>query len=337
LNVKDLRTYFYTAGGTVKATDGVSFDVKEGTTFGLAGESGCGKTTVAMSILNLIPHLLKVDSNQSKYVASSRGEIVGGQIWYKGKDLLKLSQEEMRQIRGKEIAMIFQNPIPALNPIETIGFQMGEAVTAHDQTRRERLRQLVIDYLGKVELKDAKKRYKHDPHMFSGGEGQRIMVAMALISGPSFLIADEPTKSLDVIVQRQILTLLREMKKQFNLSMLLITHDLAIIAELSDYVAIMYAGKIMEHSDVVSIYKHPKHPYTQGLLASVPRLYGKKGFRGLPGEPPNPLIEISGCKFHLRCPHAIEACSREEPPLVEVKPGHLAACIRINQIPEWQN
>jgi len=369
LNIRDLRTYFYTVGGTVKAVDGVSFDVKEGTTFGLAGESGCGKTTVAMSILNLIPHLLKVDGNQPKYVVSegetgrevdfkgiepvrerqdgikytrfqhvaSRGEIVGGQIWFKGKDLLRLSQEEMRQIRGKEIAMIFQNPIPALNPIETIGFQTGESVTAHDQTRRERLRQLVIDYLGKVELKDAKKRYKHDPHMFSGGEGQRIMVAMALISGPSFLIADEPTKSLDLIVQRQILTLLREMKKQFNLSMLLITHDLAIIAELSDYVAIMYAGRIMEHSDVISIYKHPMHPYTQGLLASVPRLYGKKGFRGLPGEPPNPLVEISGCKFHPRCPYAIEKCSREEPPLVEVKPGHLAACIRVNEIPEWQN
>jgi len=353
----------------VKAVDGLSFNVKEGTTFGLAGESGCGKTTVAMSILNLIPHLLKVEGDQPKYVVSegetgreadlkriepvrerkdglkftrfqhvaSRGEIVGGQIWFKGKDLLKSSQEEMRQIRGREIAMIFQNPIPALNPIETIGFQTGEAVAAHDQTRRERLRQLVIDYLGKVELKDAKKRYKHDPHMFSGGEGQRIMVAMALISGPSFLIADEPTKSLDLIVQRQILTLLREMKKQFNLSMLLITHDLAIIAELSDYVAIMYAGKIMEHSDVVSIYKHPRHPYTQGLLTSVPRLYGKKGFRGLPGEPPNPLVETSGCKFHPRCPYAIEKCSREEPPLVKVKPGHLAACNRVNEIPEWQN
>jgi len=223
-----------------------------------------------------------------------------------------------------------------MNPIETIGFQIGEAVMAHDQARTK-LRELVFDYLGKVELKDAKKRYKHNPHMFSGGEGQRIMVAMALISAPSLLIADEPTKSLDVIVQRQILTLLRETKRQFNVSILLITHDLAIIAELSDFVAIIYAGRILEHSDVVSIFKNPRHPYTQGLLASIPRLYGKKGLRGLPGEPPNPLVEIAGCKFHPRCPYAIGTCKREEPPLVEVKRGHLAACIRVNEIPEWRD
>jgi len=339
LHVRDLKTYFYRAEGTVKAVDDISLQIKEGTTLGLAGESGCGKTTVAMSILNLIPHLFKAEGSQTKNVAL-RGEIVGGEIWYKGKDLLKLSQEEVRHIRGKEIAMIFQNPIPAMNPIETIGFQMGEAVTAHDQTRREKLRQLVFDYLGKVELKDVEKRYKHNPHMFSGGEGQRIMVAMALINGPSLLIADEPTKSLDVIVQRQVLTLLREMKNQFNLSMLLITHDPAIIAEVSDYVAIMYNGKIMEQSDVVSIFKTPKHPYTQGLLASVPRLYGKKGERGFPrglrGEPPNPLVEISGCKFHPRCPYATNACRQEEPPLIEAKPGHIVACIRVDEIPEWQ-
>jgi len=371
LKARDLRTYFYTAQGTVKAVDGVSFKIKEGTTLGLAGESGCGKTTVAMSILNLIPHLFQVEGSQSRHVVSegeikggvdskrrervkmsieeirynrfkhvaSRGEIVDGEIWYKGKDLLRLPQEEMRQIRGKEIAMIFQNPIPALNPIETIGFQTGEAVVAHDQTRREKLRKLVFDYLGKVELKDVEKRYKHNPHMFSGGEGQRIMVAMALINAPSLLIADEPTKSLDIIVQRQVLTLLQEMKKQFSLSMLLITHDLAIIAETSDYVAIMYTGKILEQSDVMSIFKTPRHPYTQGLLASAPRLYGKqgKGFsQGLHGEPPNPLEEISGCKFHPRCPHAINACGQGEPPLIEVKPGHLVACIRVNEIPEWQ-
>jgi len=363
LRVNNLKTHFYRAEGTVKAVDGVSFQINDGTTLGLAGESGCGKTTVAMSILNLIPHLFKVEGSQTKktvYDAAypswlthdgvmhvrfkhvvSRGEIVGGEVWYRGKNLLELSQEEMRQIRGKEIAMIFQNPIPALNPIETIGFQTGEAVTAHDRTRKEHLRQLIFEYLGKVELKDPQKRYRHNPHMFSDGEGQRIMVAMALINLPSLLIADEPTKSLDTIVQRQVLTLLKEMKKQFNLSMLLITHDLAIIAELSDYVAIMYAGKIMEHSDAVSIYKTPKHPYTQGLLASVPRLYGKRGTRGftqgLLGEPPNPLVEISGCKFHPRCPYAIEACKREEPPLVDVEPGHLIACIRVNEIPEWHN
>jgi len=345
LRVNNIRTYFYKAQKTdeyraiqvtIKAVDGVSFQIKEGTTLGLAGESGCGKTTVAMSILNLIPHLFKVEGLMLKHVVS-KGEIVGGEVWYKSRDLLKLSEEEIRHIRGREIAMIFQNPIPALNPLEIIGFQVGEAVTVHEPTEREKLRQLVFDYLGKVELKDAKQRYKNAPHMFSGGEGQRIMIAMALINGPALLIADEPTKSLDVIVQRQVLTLLREMKKQFNLSMLLITHELAIIAEMSDYVAIMYAGKIMEHSDVVSVFKDPRHPYTQGLLASVPRLHGKKEIKGLQGEPPNPRVEIPGCKFHPRCPYAIDACSKEEPPLVAVKPGHLAACIRVNEIPEWQD
>ena len=336
LRVSNLRTYFHQDQGTIKAVDGVSFQIEGGTALGLAGESGCGKTTVAMSILNLIPHLIKVEGLFLKRVVS-KGEIAGGEILYKGRDLLKLSQEEIRNIRGKEIAMVFQNPIPSLNPIEIIGFQVGEAVTAHEQTKREKLRQLVFDYLGKVELKDAKQRYRNDPHMFSGGEGQRIMLAMALISGPSLLIADEPTKSLDVIVQGQVLTLLREMKKQFNLSMLLITHDLAIIAEMSDYVAIMYAGKVMEHSDVISIYKHPRHPYTQGILGAVPRLDGKKKIKGLGGEPPNPLVEISGCKFHPRCPYTVEDCKREEPALAEVKSGHSVACIRVDEIPEWQD
>lgn len=345
LRVNNLRTYFYRAQKTdqfravevtVKAVDGVSFGIKEGTTLGLAGESGCGKTTVAMSMLNLIPHLFKVEGFVFKHVIS-KGEIVSGEVWYRGTDLLKLSEEEIGHFRGKEIAMIFQNPIPALNPLEGIGYQVGEAVTAHEKTRMEKLRGLVFEYLGKVELKDVKQRYKNDPHMFSGGEGQRIMVAMALINGPSLLIADEPTKSLDVIVQRQVLGLLEAMKKQFSLSMLLITHDLSIIAELSDYVAVMYAGKIMEHSDVVSIYKNPRHPYTQGLLAAVPRLHGKKEIKGLSGEPPNPLVEISGCRFHPRCPYAIDACKREEPPLAEVKPGHLTACIRVDEIPAWQD
>lgn len=338
LHVKDLRTHFHRVDGTVKAVDGVSFEIKEGTTLGLAGESGCGKTTVAMSMLNLIPYMFQVGRGQSTSVVL-RGEVVGGEVWYKGRDLFKLSQEEMRQIRGREIAMIFQNPIPALNPLETIGFQIGEAVTAHDETRREKLRQLVFDYLGKVELKDAEKRYRNNPAMFSGGEGQRIMVAMALISAPSVLIADEPTKSLDVIVQKQVLTLLNEMKKQFNLSMLLIAHDLAVIAEVSDYVAIMYSGKIVEQGDVFSVCKDPRHPYTQGLLDSIPRLYDKtvsRGFRqGLRGEPPDPVAEISGCKFHPRCPYAIEACKNQEPPLTDAKPGHLAACIRESEIPLW--
>jgi len=336
LQVNNLKTYFYGTKGTVKAVDGVSFQIKEGSTLGLAGESGSGKTTVAMSIPNLIPYLKREEGSPSEHGITS-GNIVAGEIRYKGRDLLKLSQEEIRHVRGKEISMIFQNPVPALNPMETVGFQVGEAVEAHEQTRREKLRELVLDYLGKVELKDAKKRYKHDPHMFSSGEGQRIMVAMALINLPSLLIADEPTKSLDTIVQRQVLTLFQEIKTRFNLSMLLITHDLAIIAEVSDYVALMYNGKIMELGDVISIYKNSRHPYTQGLLASVIGFYRKRELKGLHGEPPNPLVHTPGCKFHPRCPYAIEDCRSTEPPFVEVKPGHSAACIRVNEIPEFES
>jgi oligopeptide/dipeptide ABC transporter ATP-binding protein len=359
LQVKDLKTHFYTVRRTadyhaeqvtIKAVDGVNFSIKEGTTLGLTGESGCGKTTLALSILNLTPYMFKtknvpyanLDGVQFRDVAgssfkrvTSEAGIVGGEVWYKGKDLLRLSQEEMRHYRGKEIAMVFQNPIPSMHPMEFIGFQVGEALTAHEQTRRNKLRQLVFERLGKVELKDAKKRYSNAPHLFSGGEGQRIMLAMALMSGPELIIADEPTKSLDVIVQRQVLNLFSDMKKQFNLSMLLITHDLAVVAEMSDYVAVMYRGKIIEYSDAVTIYKHTQHPYTRGLLASTLRFYGKKDIEGLRGDMPNPLVEISGCKFHPRCPYAIEKCKIEEPPLVEVSSGHTSACFLANELPEW--
>lgn len=331
LRVNRLKTYFHTREGTIKAVDGVNFKIDEGTTLGLTGESGSGKTTVALSILNLIPHLFQTEGKIRKRIVS-RAALVDGEVWYKGEDLLKLSQEDIRNFRGREIAMIFQNPISSLNPVEIIGYQIGEAVTAHQETRLEKLRQMVFEYLGKVELKDAKQRYKNDPHMFSGGEGQRIMVAMALISGPSLLIADEPTKSLDVIVQRQVLGLLQQMKKEFKLSMLLITHDLSIIAELSDYVALMYSGKIVEYSDVVSFYKAPKHPYAQGLLASIPRIDKEVELRGLPGEPPNPLVPIPGCRFHPRCRYATEDCRREEPQLSEIEPGRLVACLRVHDI-----
>jgi len=319
LRVQNLKTHFHTPEGLIKAVDGVTFQILEGSTLGLVGESGCGKTTLALSILNLIP------------------DAVQGEIWYKGVNLRQLSQEEMRKYRGREIAMIFQNPIPALNPLEHIGFQVGEAVQAHERTKWDKLQQMVYEYLGKVEIKDVKKRYRQDPHEFSGGEGQRIMLAMALIAGPSLLIADEPVKSLDTLVKRQVIELLKQTKKEFGLSMLLIAHDFAVVAEMSDYVASMYAGKIMEHSDVVSIYRDPRHPYTRGLLASIPRIDIKREIHGLLGEPPNPLVHIPGCKFHPRCPHAIDRCRREEPPLTEVKKEHLSACFRSNELPEWQN
>lgn len=332
LRVSNLKTYFHTPRGTIKAVDGVSFSIGESSTLGLAGESGSGKTTVAFSILGLIPHLSLVSGGSSRKVVS-RGEIVEGEVLFRGRDLLRLSEEEIRQVRGKEISIIFQNPISSLHPTKTIGPQVGEALEAHEQVRREKIREVVLEYLGKVDLKDTKHRYRHTPHMFSGGEGQRIMIAMALICGPSLLIADEPTKSLDLMVQRQVLQLLKEMKKAFNLSMLLITHDLSVIAELSDYVGIMYAGKIVEYGDVISIYKEPKHPYTRGLLAATPRIDGvKRKLKGLRGEPPNPLTPIPGCKFHPRCEYATHNCHREEPSLIEIQPRHKVACLRVHHL-----
>lgn len=371
LKVNNLKTYFYVVQrtsdfhpiqATVKAVDDISFQIQEGTTLGLVGESGCGKTTAAYSIMNLIPYMMKAQDVNYAHLGrgqsslsrgymrddsrglvhkriTAEGEILGGEVLYRGRDLLKMTQEEVRHYRGKEIAMIFQNPLSALHPLEFIGVQVAESVTAHEQTRREKLRQLVFEYLGKVELKDVEKRYRNAPHLFSSGEGQRIMVAMALINGPSLLIADEPTKSLDVIVKRQVLELLNQLKKQFNLAMLLMSHDFAVVAETSDYVAFMYSGKIMENGDVVSIYKDPMHPYTRGLLASIPRLNGPltKDLHGLPGEPPDPVLHIPGCRFHPRCQYVLDICREEEPPLIEVKPGHLSACFRANELPEWQD
>ena len=338
LRVENLRTYFRTPEGLVKAVDGVTFRILEGSTLGLVGESGCGKTTLALSIMNLVPDAVHVKKSFLKNTlkGGSGAGVTQGEVWYKGVDLRQLSQEEMRKLRGREIAMIFQNPISALNPLEHIGFQVGEAVKAHERTKSDKLQKMVYEFLGKVELKDVKKRCSQDPHMFSGGEGQRIMLAMALIAEPSLLIADEPVKSLDTLVQRQVIKLLKQMKKEFGLSMLLIAHDFAVVAEMSDYVASMYAGKIMEHSDVVSIYKDPRHPYTRGLLGAIPRIDVKREIHGLLGEPPNPLVHIPGCMFHPRCQYAIDRCRREEPRLMEVKPEHLSSCFRANELPEWK-
>jgi len=320
----------------IKAVDGVSFRLDETSTLGLAGESGSGKTTVAFSILRLIPHSSRVSGSLTRKTLS-RGEIVEGEVLFRGRDLLRLSEEEIRRVRGREISMIFQNPISSLHPMEIIGRQVGEALEAHEQAKREKIKELVFEHLGKVDLKDTKHRYNHMPHMFSGGEGQRIMIAMALICGPSLLIADEPTKSLDVTVQRQVLRLLNEMKKEVGLSMLLITHNLSIIAELSDYVGIMYAGKIVEYGDVISIYKGSQHPYTRALLDATPTIHGaKRKLKGLKGDPPNPLVPIQGCKFHPRCRYATQDCRTQEPPLMEIHSTHKVACLRVHKLPEWR-
>ena len=334
LYVKNLKTYFYGRKGTVKAVDGVSFNISKGKAVGLIGETGSGKTTVAFSILRLIPHLFRTRSGFFKLApkVASRGEIVDGEIFFKGKDLLKLPEEEIRDMRGREISMIFQNPVASMHPMKIIGYQTGEPKQAHEGIKWQRIREVVFDYLGKVELKEPKKRYYHDPHRFSGGEGQRIMIAMALICNPSLLIADELTSSLDVLVKRQVLELIKKMKKEFDLSMLLITHELGVIAEMSDHVGVMYAGKLVEYGDVFTIFKNPAHPYTKGLLASVPRIDRKVKIEGIPGSPPDPYNLPKGCRFHPRCKYSKEICSKEEPEAIEIEPGHLVACSRVYDI-----
>ena len=325
LNVRNLRVRFNAKEGAISIVDGIDLRVNKGEAVGLVGETGAGKTVTARSILRILQPIGK-----GKPLWTIEGE-----IFFKGKDLFTLSEEETRAIRGTEISYIPQNPIPSLHPIDVIGYQTGEAVEEHEELERQRIWEMVVEHLGKVEIADAKQRYNDFRDQFSGGEGQRILIAMALIRNPSLLIADEPTSSLDVTVQRQILQLLKAVKKQFNLSMLLIAHNLAVIAELSDYVYVMYAGKIVEHGNVVTIFSNAVHPYTRGLMASIPRMHAKKGdfsFGGIPGEPPNPLYPISGCKFHPRCNYAMPACSTEEPESVEIEPNHSVGCLRVDDL-----
>ncbi len=323
LSVRNLRVSLRTNGGLTKIVDGVNITINRGETVGIVGETGAGKTVTAFAILRIL---------QPTGDAKPRWKIEG-EVLFQRKDLLRLSEEEIRGIRGMDIALITQNPIASLHPIDIIGHQTGETLEELEKLESQRIMKLVVEHLGKVEISDAKKRFKHFREQFSGGEGQRILIAMALIRNPSLLIADEPTSSLDVTVQRQILDLLKAMKEQFNLSMLLITHNIGVIAEMSDRVYVMYAGKIMEHGDVKSIFKEPMHPFTRGLLASVPRIdQDSFEFEGIPGEPPNPLYPISGCKFHPRCRYAIPNCSQEVPELIEIKPKHFVACPRLDEI-----
>jgi len=323
LSVRDLKASLLTNGRRVNIVDGVNLTINRSETVGLVGETGAGKTVTALSILGILQPI-----GETRPLWKISGEVL-----FRGKDLFKLSEEEMREIRGKQIALITQNPIASLHPMDIIGHQTGETLEEHQMAEIEKIKKLVIDHLGKVEIADAKKRFGGFRHQFSGGEGQRILLAMSLIRNPSMLIADEPTSSLDVTVQRQILELLKAMKKEFSLSMLLITHNLGVIAEMSDHVYVMYAGKIIEHSDVKTIFQKSLHPFTTGLLATVPRIdqdFFK--FEGIPGEPPNPLYPISGCKFHPRCRYAKAVCSQEVPELAEIEPNHFVACLRIDAI-----
>ncbi len=311
LDVKNLKTYFYTTGGVVKAVDNVSFNLKKGEALGLAGESGCGKTTTAYSIMRLVPH---------------PGRIVGGHIYFNGDDLVAKSEEEMRKIRWKKISIIFQGAMNALNPVFTVGDQIIEAILLHEDVSREEAEDRAAKLFEMVGLPP--ERLFDYPHEFSGGMRQRAMIAMALACNPELVIADEPTTALDVSIQVQILNLLRDLKERLNLSLIVITHDLSIIAELADRVAIMYAGKIMEISDVVSMYHKPINPYAFALIKSVPDIESAKTKKlySIPGSPPNLIHPPSGCRFHPRCPFAKPICKEKEPPLREVDKGRLVAC-----------
>ena len=314
LEIQNLQTSFFTPEGEVRAIDGVSFEIGEGETLGLVGESGCGKSVTSLSIMRLI--------------ASPPGKIVGGEILYRGRDLLKLNNEQMRKIRGNEISMIFQEPMTSLNPVFTVGNQIGEAIKLHQGLGKKETRAKTIEMLRLVKIADPESRVDAYPHQLSGGMRQRVMIAMALSCNPSLLIADEPTTALDVTIQAQILELMKELKQKIGMALLLITHDLGVVAEQADEVAIMYAGKIVERATTKTIFTRPSHPYTVGLLNSLPGATGQKKKRldAIPGVVPNPLHLPSGCRFRDRCPRAQEKCAQSEPPLEEKEPGHLAAC-----------
>ncbi|MBS7632673.1 ABC transporter ATP-binding protein [Candidatus Bathyarchaeota archaeon] len=324
--------------GSARIVDDVSFAIGRGQVFGLTGESASGKTTIGLSILRLLGNVQTESCDPQRQVSwngatMSQRQITGGKILFNGLDLLSLSEEEMMQHRGRDISMIFQNSIAAMHPLMTIGYQVGEPKEAHDKLKWEKIREIVFSYLGRVELPEAKLRYYHDPHCFSGGEGQRIMIAMALICGPSLLIADEPTSSLDMTIQRQVLELIKALKREFGLSVLYISHDIGVVFEMSDHVGIMYAGRIVECGNARSVYQHPRHPYTIALRAAYPDIHGpRRRLKGLRGTPPMPFDRPRGCSFHPRCDYAKPQCREKRPRDVEVESGHVVACLRVNEI-----
>ncbi len=314
IQVKNLRTSFFTPNGEVRAVDGVSFGIDEGETLGLVGESGCGKSVTALSIMRLI--------------SSPPGKVVGGEILFRGQDLLKLNGAAMRRIRGNEISMIFQEPMTSLNPVFTIGNQIGEAIRLHQGLGKKQTKEKTVEMLRLVKIADPDRRINDYPHQLSGGMRQRVMIAMALSCNPSLLIADEPTTALDVTIQAQILDLMSELQEKLGMSLLLITHDLGVVAEQADGVAIMYAGKIVEQAVAREIFNRPQHPYTVGLLNSLPGVGGlkKKRLVAIPGVVPSPLELPSGCRFRDRCPKAAGVCAEAEPKLEEKIKDHWAAC-----------
>jgi len=314
LEVKNLRTEFVTQDGIVQAVNGISFSLEEGETLGIVGESGCGKSVSMLSLMRLIPQ--------------PPGRIVEGEVWFQGRDLLKLSNEEIRQIRGNQIAMVFQDPMTSLNPVLTIGQQIGEALELHLGMTQEQARQRAIELLEMVRIPEAAERIDDYPHQFSGGMRQRVMIAMALSCNPKLLIADEPTTALDVTIQAQIIDLIKDLKRELGMAIIWITHDLGIVAGLVDRVQVMYAGYIVERAKVDEFYKNPRHPYSLGLLASLPRLdeERKRKLTPIEGLPPDLISLPPGCPFYPRCKYRVPKCLDENPPLRQVGEGHEIAC-----------
>jgi oligopeptide/dipeptide ABC transporter ATP-binding protein len=317
LEVKDLQTYFYTREGVVQAVDGVSFNVEKGQTVGIVGESGCGKSVTALSIMGLIP--------------KPPAKIAGGQVLFEGKDLTELNDRQLQNVRGRQIAMIFQDPMTSLNPTLKIGTQITETMRRHFDTPKDEARKKAIELLEEVRIPKAAERLDDYPHRFSGGMRQRVMIAIALSCNPKLLIADEPTTALDVTIQAQILDLLDELRREHEMAMILITHDMGVVAETADDIAVMYAGQIVEYTNSLELFDNPEHPYTEALLGALPQLEGdeqeiRQGrLTSIPGRPPDLIDPPEACRFGARCPYAHyeDSCTRVQPELREIRPGHL--------------
>ena len=317
LDIRGLKTHFATDDGWVRAVDGVDIRIDAGETVGIVGESGCGKTVTAMSILKLLP--------------MPPGRIVEGEILWQGRDIVPLGKDEMNEIRAKEIAIVFQEPMTSLNPVFTVGEQIAEVIRRHEGLGRKAALDRAADMLALVQIPNAKARVNDYPHQFSGGMRQRVIIAMALSCGPKLLIADEPTTALDVTIQAQILDLLADMKQRLGMAVMLITHAMGVVAEVTQRVVVMYAGKVVEEAPVRQLFARPLHPYTQGLIRSIPRLdragRDKERLEAIPGTVPNMLVPPRGCRFAARCKFAKDECREALPPLREIEPGHKVACV----------
>lgn len=318
LTVKDLKTYFYTASGIAKAVDGVSFNIAKGETMGIVGESGSGKSVTSSSIIRLLP--------------PRTGKIVGGSIEFEGKDVLALSKKELNDFRGKDIAVVFQDPMTSLDPVFKIGKQMTEMIMAHQNVTKDEAWKMAVEALNKVGIPEPEKRMNSYPYELSGGMCQRVIIAMAVCCKPKLIIADEPTTALDVTVQAQVLELLKDLQRNMDTAILLITHNLGVVWEMCDKVMVMYAGNTVEFTDTKTLYSNPRHPYAWGLLDSMPKLSdeSKGELKTIPGTPPDLRLTGKCCNFYNRCPYVTEACTQSVPPLVEVEPGHFVACHRQN-------